>query len=209
MKYAEVLRNDFIIPKSSFWLKKDLEKNPFELLCIRDDDTVMDCGAYCGTFSAAALEQGASKVFSYEANAKNAAVLRENMKSYGQRSTIIEAALVATLDSSVALSLSGFSGAHSIIKSANRPKSVQVSAVNFRNELLRIRPEVLKLDVEAAEYDLLASLKSNDLASVNSLFIEFHPTSNRDEKIEAIHEFIKTEGLATAQTRRRAFISLR
>ncbi len=210
MKYGTALPEDFIIPKNTmFWMKKDLEKNPFELLPIRKGEIVMDCGAHVGTFAAAALEQGAARVACYEALPKNAAVLRENMARYGNRVRVIEKALVAGNETHIHLNLSGFSGAHSIIPANNRKKSLVVPAVNFRAELLRLQPTMIKMDIEGAEYSILESLENEDLFSVKSLFIEFHPIEDRQMRLARIHEFIEEEGFQIISTRNRAFIATR
>lgn len=210
MRYGDILPAGFNIPTSAFWLRGDLtKKNPFELLPLTPDAIVMDCGSYIGTFAAAAVEQGAQKVYCYEAAPKNANLLRANMMRYGDHVIVIEAALTSSHDIAVALTLSGFSGANSILQSKNRPKSITVGAINFRDTLLAIRPHVIKLDVEGAEYDLLRSLRSGDLANVNSLFVEFHPIDDRDAKIATISRFIEDEELTIVNARRRAFIAVR
>jgi len=210
MRYGETLPAGFNVPRSAFWLQKDLTKtNPFELLRINSGDVVMDFGAYIGTFTAAAIEQGAASVTCYEAAPKNASLLRENMLRYGGSVSVVEAAVTAADAESVPLTMSGFSGANSILPSAHRPKAITVRAVNFRRELLRLRPQVLKLDVEGAEYSLMASLAPHDLASVTALFIEFHPIENRDEKIREICHYITNEGLSVTSARRRAFVATR
>lgn len=211
MRYGDALPADFDIPTLAFWLRNDLDphKNPFALLPLAPDAVVMDCGAYIGTFAAACVEQGAKFVRCYEAAPKNAALLRQNMERYGDYVHVVEGALVSHRATSVSLTMSSFSGANSIVPSANRPKFIQVPAINFRDQLLRLGPTVVKLDVEGAEYDLLASLWSGDLSTVESLFIEFHPTEDREAKIDAIGLYLKSEGLTVVASRRRAFTAVR
>lgn len=211
MKYGDALPADFNIPTSAFWLRNDLKPsgNPFALLPLAPDTVVMDCGAYIGTFAAACIEQGARHVYCYEAAPKNAALLCQNMERYGQYVTVVEAALTSHYNIAVALTMSGFSGANSIVPSENRPRSIVVGAINFRDTLLAIRPQVVKLDVEGAEYDLLLSLRAGDLSTVDSLFVEFHPIANREAKIAAVESYIKSEGLTVVGTRRRAFTAVR
>lgn len=210
MRYGDILPEGFNIPTSAFWLRADLEKrNPFELVLLRSGDTVMDCGAYIGTFAAACLEQAAARVTCYEAAPKNAILLRGNMQRYAERVSVIEGALVASDAETVDLTMSGFSGANSTLPSANRKKFITVPAVNFRNELLHLLPDVVKIDVEGAEYELLGSLQPGDLRSLTCLFIEFHPITDREAKIAAIRAFIEAEGLTVINARNRAFTAVR
>jgi FkbM family methyltransferase len=210
MKYGEVIPKGFNIPTSAFWLKKDLgNSNPFALLPLRKGDTIMDVGAYIGTFTAAALEQGAKWAVCYEAAPKNAALLRENMERYGARVSICEYAVVAGHELEVQLTMSGFSGANSVIPSPNRKKAVTVPAVNFRGELARIKPTVLKMDIEGGEYPILDILKPGDLRQVNSIFIEFHPHPDRENQVDWAYKFLTQEGFKIISKRNRAFVAVR
>lgn len=211
MKYGEVIPEGFNIPKSAFWLRADLEKrNPFELLPIRKGDTVMDCGAYIGTFTAAALEQGAKWAVCYECAPKNLPLLEENMARYGGRVRIMRYAIVGHHGwNKVTLNLSGFSGANSVIPSKNRPKSVEVPAVSFRFQLRHFNPDILKIDVEGAEYEMLESLMPGDLRGVRGIFIEFHPHEQRDAWVDWARKFLTQEGFNIVSDRNRAFIAVR
>jgi hypothetical protein len=106
------------------------------------------------------------------------------------------------------LNLAAFSGANTIVAGKSK-KSLNVPAVNFRRELLEFKPTVLKLDVEGAEYDLLDGLKPGDLASVRSIFIEFHPIDKRAERIRTIQRFIEDEGFVLESSKLRAFVASR
>lgn len=209
MKYGDALPSGFNVPTSAFWLKKDLtpEGNPFKLVNVHAGDKVMDCGLYIGTFTAACMEQGAAGVRCYEAAPKNAALARANLERYGTVVDIVEAALTATDKENVELTMSNFSGANSILPSAHRQKSIRVPAVNFRQQLIAFQPNVIKLDVEGAEYDLLDSLEPCDLAGVRCVFVEFHPIADRDTRIRRIRQFFEGEGFGITSEKLRAFVA--
>lgn len=213
MRYGDILPAGFQVPKSAFWIKKDLEAkhNPFGLVVVRPGDTVMDCGGFIGTFAAAVLEQQASTVVVYEASPKNASLLRANLEPYGDTAQIEEVALVAGDRRSVTLTLSGFSGANSIVPRgrAAEKRSIEVPAVNFRAELRRIKPQVLKLDIEGAEYDILDSIIADDLASVECIFVEFHPYDDREQRIARVTALILEAGFLPITDRKRAAVFLR
>ena len=211
MRYGDVLPADFNLPSSAFWLRKDLTEagNPFKLIEVVAGDRVMDCGAYAGTFAAACMEQGAAGVACYEAHPRNAALLRQNIARYAGAVTVFEGALTAGNDERVALTTSGFSGANSILPSANRPKTIDVKAFNFRNHLRGVNPNVLKLDVEGAEYDLIDSLQKEGLASVRTIFVEFHPIDGREKRVNDVKAFIEAEGFTVLSNRLRAFVARR
>ena len=213
MKYADALPKINGIP---FWAKKDLESNPYERLLLDRGDIVVDVGAHIGLFTIAALEQGAARVFSFEPIQKNVETLRTNVAPYGDRCVIVASALVGSADETTALMrLSGFSGAHQLM-TAIAPtqrrdgKTIRVDVKTFRDELRAIAPQVVKIDVEGAEYEMFASLESGDLRSVRSIFIEFHPTESRDQKIATIKNYLRSEGLIDQHHERlRAFTANR
>lgn len=210
MKYGESLPAGFNVPSSAFWIQKDLtvDGNPFKLVELQPGDSVMDCGGFIGTFTAACMEQGAASVVVYEAAAKNAALLRGNVARYHPRVVVVEAALTAGDDNTVTLAMANFSGSNSIVPGA-KGKATTVRATNFRAELLTLKPQVVKLDIEGAEYDLLDSLKPGDLASVRTLVVEFHPIDDREHRIKRIAAFLEAEGYAIFSMRKRAFVASR
>lgn len=129
------------------------------------------------------------------------------MAPYGSRALLLPKALVPGDDKTITLNLSGFSGANSIIPAKNRSKSVEVPASCFRQKLARFRPQVLKIDIEGAEYAILATLRPGDLKSVRQIFIEFHPYQDREHQIASITKFLAREKFKIISDRKRAFIA--
>ena len=209
MRYGDALPAGFAIPSSGFWLRNDLRRNPYALLPLVPGDVVLDVGGYCGTFAAAAMEQGASRVVVYEAHPTNHARAVENLSRYGEACRVVHAACVADDAREAVLTLSGFDGAHSLVSGAKRVKTLRVPSVKFRDVVREAQPQVLKLDVEGAEYALLESLQRGDLSSVTGLFIEWHPIAARPARIAALRAYIRAEGLRERTTRLRAYIATR
>lgn len=211
MRYGEAIPADFDIPRAArFWMNKDLtQRNPFQLVRVRKGDRVMDCGSCIGTFAAAALAAGASHVRCYEPMPKNAAVLRSNMTRYGERATVIQAALIDSKATGIEMEVSGFSGAHSIVRRKPAARTEFVRAVCFRDELKKFKPQVIKMDVEGAEYVLLPSLRRKDLAGVSCVSLEFHKTEDRKARVDGIVAYLVAEGFVIASDKLRAFVALR
>lgn len=206
MEYGKALPEDFEIPAQLKWLiKKDLTThNPFDLIMISKGDYVMDIGGCVGTFSGAALEQGADKVRCYEPIPKNFRYVLSNLSQYGYRVECINAAVTAGTKPEVEISMGTMMGSHSL-NIRPQDKQMTVKALNFREELLEFRPQILKLDVEGAEYDLMDSLKANDLESLDTVFIEFHPIDSRKSRVERIWKYLQKEGFSLLNKRLRAF----
>lgn len=125
------------------------------------DKIVMDCGANIGGFVRAACISGAKEVHCYEPEPFNLNVLNENVgllnKEYNTKISVNGAALVANDDDIVTFNINGSNNSAcsgSLLKiAASIPLTVK--AVNFFNELDRIRPQIIKMDIEGGEYDLI------------------------------------------------------
>lgn len=213
MRYGDLLPVGFKMP---FGLGGDLKRNPFEAMEIRKGDIAMDCGACVGSWSIAFLKEGGSHVVAYEPEPKNFQKLSLNLLEFGKRACPIMAALIGRTCSTVSLAVGSFSVANTIAPRGDQAdkKKIVVKALNFREELLRIRPTVVKIDVEGAEYEMFSTLRSGDLSGVRSLFIEFHKNSiNRvspnNPGVRAIQDFVRGEGLVVSSARLRAWVAER
>jgi hypothetical protein len=106
--------------------------------------------------------------------------------------------------------LSGFTGAHSTVKVPKlRHRRIVVPAFDVRAQLAAIQPQVLKVDIESAEYDVFDSLQIGDLASVRSLFVELHPIDDREARIARVRDYIRGEGFTELNTRPRRYTAIR
>ena len=139
------------------------------------DAVVMDCGAHIGTFARRVLEEGAKHVVCYEPFPFSAECVRKNLPS----AEVVEAAVVGD-GSPETLEFyyrpQRLEGATLVHKGANHKRwnfqTIEVQTVNFWEELERVKPSVLKMDIEGAEWDIL---EGKELPSyVKALFIEVH-----------------------------------
>ena len=213
------LPEGFVVPQGEGrWLAAELKRNPFQEVRVQPGDVVLDVGACYGTFAAAAMEAGAGRVVCFEPFPPSAAVCASNLRRYGAERHVVDARAVVAGegDSVVRLELSGFSGAHTIMPGAikhprGKVRCIDVPAVGIRSVLATVAPQVVKIDIEGAEYGVLASLQPGDLASVRCLFVEFHrATVHRDAplhkpEIDAVRAFVRAEGLIETRTRLTGF----
>jgi FkbM family methyltransferase len=138
---------------------------------------VMDCGAHIGTFSLRALEEGASRVYAYEPFP--ACVEALNLNLTGKPAEIIPKALVKRGEGGKTLDFhyreERLEGASLLHKGANQKRwnyqTMTVATVDFWNELQRIKPNILKMDIEGVEWDIIDEPLPD---FVEALFIEVH-----------------------------------
>jgi FkbM family methyltransferase len=121
-------------------------------------DLVVDCGAYCGYFSA--MASGAfrgARIVCFEANPSNLPMIQAQLALLDGK---VELQPVAAhiRDGTAEFSGSGTGG--SLASGGNQPDSVRVRCIDFPTWLREQAPErlVLKLDVEGAERELLPAV---------------------------------------------------
>lgn len=139
------------------------------------DSVVMDCGAHIGTFARRALEEGASRVVCYEPFPFSAECTRKNLPG----AEVVEAAVVSDLAPETLefyYRPSRLEGATLKHKGANHKRwdfqTIEVKTVNFWEEVERVQPTILKMDIEGAEWDIFTDKTLPSF--VKALFIEVH-----------------------------------
>jgi len=120
--------------------------------------TVMDLGGNIGAFAVLACLEGCHEVHTYEPDAGNFELLVRNTAPFADKVWTYDAAVVAD-EEQTEVTFYRTTGAsqdgHSTIPFRGRTE-VTVPALNFYNELMRIEPDVVKMDIEGEEWFLLA-----------------------------------------------------
>lgn len=125
------------------------------------DKVVMDCGANVGGFVSKSCVDGAKEVYCFEPEPFNVSVLKENIDILKQKFktniTLIDAALIGSNEDNITFNISGAktSACSGTVIKTRRSIPLSVKAVNFWNELERIKPQIVKIDVEGGEYGFL------------------------------------------------------
>lgn len=133
---------------------------------IEPNDIVLDCGANVGIFTNYAIDMGASKVYSYEAD--------ESTFEYYQKN-------VTNDNVSPTLGMIGH-------------EQIDLSKIKIQHGLNKI--DFAKIDIEGSEWDLFKFMSSEDLQSVNKWAIEFHtfaghPTISMEDKKNRLWSFLE------------------
>lgn len=136
-------------------------RNEYELPEQMGGATVIDLGGHIGSFARLCLDRGASRVVSYEPLAENCAAYRQNLRGMEGRYELIEAAAFGD-DPPAAATLGGYS-----LREVGDWERVPVKTVR----LGRLECDLLKIDVEGAEYEILAHA---DLSGVQKICGEGH-----------------------------------
>lgn len=141
---------------------------------------VLDIGGQIGTFACrlAQLEPKAT-IRTYEPSPTSASVLRGNVErnGFGDRITVIEEALAATVGTAELDDNEGGSGTNSLVGAQGRSgATITVATTTFDAAVaaLPAPPNVVKIDCEGGEYDLVAASSPENWAAVERLVIEYH-----------------------------------
>lgn len=138
---------------------------------------VMDIGANIGGFCVRAEQLGAKRVVCYEPLPSNIEVLRLNTAN--TKIKVIEKCVIGSDKPTITFYLNNSKLAHcsASIKKKAKATEFEVSATNFWDEIHEVKPDLIKMDIEGAEYDVL----TGDLPEyVKELAIEIHFSSNEN-----------------------------
>jgi FkbM family methyltransferase len=148
-------------------------------LCKEMDATgvVIDAGANVGFFTLFAKENGATRVYSIEPDPLPYTFLESNYKHDPSVITINK--VLSHKNEPVDFNIVLINSVGSVM-SEYRIKddnvfSAKIDSISLHN-ILNIEPTInlLKLDIEGAEYDVLDNLDSSYFKNINQFFIEFH-----------------------------------
>lgn len=120
------------------------------------DKTVLDIGGNIGAFAIWAASQGASHVVSFEPEESNFKCLQANAAEFDVVEPVRAAVGTEEGTTEIWLSPTGKNpGNTSSVKYRGRVSQGSIPQVPFRGLLEEFRPEVVKIDVEGAEYGFL------------------------------------------------------
>ena len=144
---------------------------------------IYDCGANIGTsclyFS---LHYPNSTIKAFEADPDIARILKENLQKNKIKNVEVLNETVWINDDSIEMSFDGLDGA-SIINKNNLTKVPSIRLKDLIEKEIKI--DMLKIDIEGAEYEVLKDC-ANSLNNVDNIFIEYHSYVNSDQKLSEI-----------------------
>lgn len=152
-------------------------------------DTVLDVGANIGLFSVRVAPL-ARRVLSFEPMPQNFKYLKANVERF--RHVLPIAKAVSGKPGTLDLYVSGNTGAHSVVaESRVGDTKIQVEAVTFQQifaEHSIERCNLLKMDIEGAEYDSLSAIPAELWPKIDRIHLEYHqgPAGWDGEKLAAL-----------------------
>jgi len=152
------------------------EYEPFLKYCdclVTNGAVVMDCGANQGIYACAlgALVGPNGRVYAFEPQAYAVEALRQNVKLNSFSQVSVEQIAISDGNGTALLDLSSGPVCASIMKNAGRTKTVSVPTLSLTSFAERVelrRLDLIKMDIEGAEYDALLG--------ASPIIVRFKPT---------------------------------
>lgn len=148
----------------------------YDILEIKNPKTVLDIGASLGLWTKYILHNGAEKVYCFEPNKRAISHLRKTLEN-DKNITIIEKAVYKERgelqfyiddSNSITSSLYSIDGHH---PSYNVTAITLEDAINLTGEQ---KIDLIKIDIEGAEFDIIKNTPNEVFNRVNSFIIEYH-----------------------------------
>lgn len=151
------------------------------------DKIVLDLGANIGGFTNRAISEGAQFVTAFEPDEFNFNLLTINSARHNVE--LVRAAVIDIEAEFVTFNMSG-SGNSACSGTVNKHSRTLVNntvpARSFESVLNEVKPDLIKMDVEGAEFDLLDSCEIPEC--VKDIAIEFH--CFKKENKEKLHRYL-------------------
>ncbi len=193
-KYIRLFCENFeVVDTYSFiWQFKEIfVDDNYKFNSCSDEPVIFDCGSNVGTsclyFSRLYPK---SKIYAFEADPDVYSVLIQNVKSYGMSNVTVFNKAVWKDEDGIEISQSGADGS-SMFTEGEKVKVQSISLNNLINKEAVI--DLLKIDIEGAEYEVLVDCK-NSLSKVKNIFVEYHSYLNGGQKLGEILTLFEQSG---------------
>lgn len=181
----------------AFALHEIWRYNSYGAAAINPGYTVLDIGAHIGGYSIFAAAHGA-RVIAYEAMPGTYDLLMKNLEA--NRCTAVNAYNVAVSSKNGKIVLNSDSEGtilSSVYADKSFPNQVVVPSITLhealkRNNLKRI--DILKLDVEGAEYDILLNANPADMQKIRTVVMEYHDHLEHGHNKKELIAFLTRNG---------------
>ncbi|AFY58298.1 methyltransferase, FkbM family [Rivularia sp. PCC 7116] len=174
---------------------------------LEPDDIVMELGGGIGMLAiACALKIGGERVYSYEANPVLESLIRENYALNDVKPEINMCMLDETHDTCTFHVSEHFSRSSAFKPADDKTVPYEVAVKPLNDEIARIKPTVLIMDVQGSEGKLLSFA---NLSTVSKLLVEVHPDMLGLSNANALRRNLRTQGFEEVERSGQSFLYIR
>jgi FkbM family methyltransferase len=160
---------------------------------LETDDIVMELGGGIGMLSIACAQKiGSERVFSYEANPTLRPLIEENYRLNGVQPTI-QMCMLGPVAGETTFYIARSFRVSSVYRPELAWKTATVPVKPFNDEMVRIRPSFLIVDIEGGEYELFDYARFD---TVRTIVIEMHPSVGGLRRSLALRRKLRRLGFA-------------
>lgn len=168
---------------------------------LKEDPTIIDIGAHIGMFSViAATKFPKSKIYSIEPSKDNYKLLLENVEMNELKNVKLFNMALSDKEGEFILYKSPNSARHSLVREEGVEKEIVKTdtMVNFLKNNIIDSCDMLKMDIEGAEYSLMYSIPDETYKIIDRIFFEIHDIEG--ESKEELLNFLKNKGYNIEKT---------
>jgi FkbM family methyltransferase len=157
----------------------------------KKDPVILDCGANIG-LSVLYFKQlyPSAIIRAYEPDPANLYLLGENIRNNSLRDVQMVPAAIWTSEGQLEFEQSGSQASRLGEPTAN---SIKVDTVRLRDEIQLYHPDLLKIDIEGAEYEVLKDCKEV-IHNIPFVFVEYHGLIEDSAKLTEILSWLDNAG---------------
>lgn len=150
---------------------------------VKTGDTIIDIGAHVGYYSliGARLTGKQGQVVAFEASPANAKLLKKNRSANKLKNITVEEQAVADSNGTVTFYINNSSSGDNSLVASENTKAVTVQAVKLDTycNQKKLKPNIIKIDVEGAENQVLAGMQHVlKQPQLRALFVEITLPAN-------------------------------
>jgi len=163
---------------------------------------ILDIGAHTGYFAIyASVLNPTTQILSFEPEPSNFKLLKENLKQNRIHNAKAKNLAVAGTNSPRTLIISEDSHNHSLLTEAvqkPQPQTQTTTQTTTLDLILKAHDhcDLIKMDVEGAEYEILAATQPETFTKIKTLFIEYHEFTP-DQNHQTLIQLLKAQGFKT------------
>ena len=152
------------------------KENPYRGFTFYPDDIIMDIGANMGDFPVR-YSDGVKEIHSYEPMKDTFEVLSQNVKGNNIENCYLYNVAIAPEEGETSIFLNDEAKlAHAVasVLPIRGRTEYKVKTLSFENEVKRIKPTIIKMDIEGAEYEILKAVPDSVFADCRIFLLETH-----------------------------------
>lgn len=163
-------------------------ENQYKLPDLTREDIMMDIGANMGDIPLRFANK-VGKIYSYEPIPDTFDVLKMNVEENGYTNCEISNSAISTNNGNLTMYFND-SAIHCHVTASvyqRRVKNqieVTVPTISFSEEVKRIKPTIIKMDIEGAEIDILNNVEDSVFDGVRIFYVELHLDRDKEYGLE-------------------------